>query len=156
MEPEILTADEKAKEIFKATETQETPDDLTELDELNIIENKGIEYILRAAGCDDLPVYVAPLKVAQYRTLFEMQKSVDGESVVEQLERATRAFSEIFKIDEKVLSQYLDADDVKIISGLLVVGVYEGKKLFAKKKFRISESKTMQNIIGRFPKPNVG
>jgi hypothetical protein len=49
----------------------------------------------------------------------------------------------------EVLSSYLDAEDVKIISGLLVCGMYEGKKLFSKKKFKMSESTTLQSIIGK-------
>jgi hypothetical protein len=146
---ENLTAEEKATQIFKQTESSVSSDDLTDLDELNIIQNKGIEYVLHCPGKEDLPLYIAPLKVDQYRPLFELQKEVEGLEVYEQLERSVNCYSRIFNIPVEVLSSYLDAEDVKIISGLLVCGMYEGKKLFSKKKFKMSGSMTLQSIIGK-------
>ena len=152
----VLSAEDRAKQIFEQTKATEGTDDFSELDELNIIENKGIEYVLRSPGLDDLRIYVAPLKISRYRVLFEMQEGLDKLSMIEQMERSAKAFSDIFRIPYETLIDYLDADDVRILSGLLVCGLYEGKKIFGKKKFKISESKTMQSFIGRAAPPPSG
>lgn len=151
----MATAEEKLAEIEKTVvETEGTP--LTPLDELNIIENKGIEYILHAPGKPPLPVYVAPIKIGQYRPLEEMMVPVPGEKLVDKMERYSEKMAPMLGVSKEVLLEYLDADDVMMLRGLLTSTLYQGKRIFMKKKMKISEDQTMLAMLGRIPNPVAG
>ena len=67
---ETLTFDEKVAQVKEVVKQDEQ---LTDIEEFDIIEGKGIEYILKAQGLPDLKVYIAPLKIAQYRLFYDIE-----------------------------------------------------------------------------------
>ena len=150
-----MDAEEKLKQIeTQVKEVEGEP--LTPLDELNIIENKGIEYVLHAPNKPDLSVYVAPLKISGYRPLLEMVKPVADEPLYERMERYSKGLSQMLNVPYETLLEYLDADDIKILRGLLTSTLYEGKRIFMKKKMLLSQSEVVQAMLGKIPKTDVG
>ena len=135
---ETLTFDEKVAQVKEVVKQDEK---LTDIEEFDIIEGKGIEYILKAQGLPDLKVYIAPLKIAQYRLFYDIETATrTGKPIPEIINITSASFAKIFNIEQATLENYLDRDDIEKISTLLGCGVYLGKAMFKKKHLSMSEA----------------
>ena len=149
-EKESLTAEEKAAQIFEANQVPD--DDLTDMDEFNILENRGIEYLLKAEGKEDIKLYIKPLKVFEYRKLLEIDElTKNGSTSGEIIDLTLKYFSDFFKIPADDLNMYLEKDDIERISALLGYAIYTGRKMFSKKKVSLKEAANILSLAGKLP-----
>lgn len=130
-----VSADEKIAQITAATVVPKE-EQLSDLDELNILENKGIEFVLKAYDKPDLKLYIRPLTLREQRIILELQETVKGIKIndLEGIRLVTKAFSELLKVNAEVLEEYMTAEDITEIFALFACAMYEGKNLFKKKK----------------------
>ena len=136
-EKETLAFEEKAKQFESNLEPDDS--DLSDLDELNILENKGIEYILKASGEPDYKLYVSPLPIGQYARILDLSDKIGKMSELEGIRSTLKLFSDLFKTPVEILDKYLTEDDTINLYGLLACSHYEGKRLFKKKKLPKAE-----------------
>jgi hypothetical protein len=129
---ETITAEEKAAQIFDASKPVDY--DLTDLDEFNILENKGIEYVMKKEGKEDLKIYVRPLTLSEHSRILEMQDKFKNMKELEAIKVTLDIFSKFFNMPAEILADYMTQDDITSIFALFACALYEGKKLFKKKK----------------------
>jgi hypothetical protein len=146
-----LTFEQKVQQVAAVVPKD---DELTEEDEFDIIEGKGIKYVLTAIGKPDIELYVAPLKLSQYRLFYDIDKANrSGMPVNDVLDITAKALANIFKIDPAVIEDYLDREDIEKLSTLLGAGIYMGKGMFKKKRLSLSEA---ERILSNPPKQSRG
>lgn len=130
-----MDANEKIAQVT-ATVIPPAEEQLSDLDELNILENKGIEFVLKATDKPDLKLYIRPMTLREQRIILELQDTVKGVKVndLEGIRLVTKAFSEMLKVSPETLEEYMTVEDITEIFALFACAMYEGKNLFKKKK----------------------
>lgn len=129
------------QKVNQAKAIVEKEDVLNDEEEFDIITGKGIEYVLHAEDKPDIKLYIAPLKVSQYRMFYEIDNANrEGRDPQEVLSITTAALAKIFKKDVAELEDYLDKEDIEKISTLLGCGVFMGRAMFSKKKLSLLQA----------------
>jgi len=130
---EEFTVEEKVAQVAEAMKPND--DDITELDEFKIIENKGIEYILihPKRKKEDLKLYITPLSMRDHGLYLETMETMKGKNTTEQNNLVTEFIAKILDVDLELLKEYVTYEDLPIITALFACAIYEGKKLFKKK-----------------------
>ena len=119
-------------ENFEKESEVNTADFLTEEEEFIILQNKGIEYTI-----GEKKIYIKALPIGQ----LEKFSVLDSASEFKRIDAAVNLFSELFDIEPDYLRKHLYADEIEVITELLMYAVKNRKKLFEKKSVSVSVSR---------------
>lgn len=138
--PDTISFEEKVKQVAAVLPKD---DSLTDAEEFDVITGKGIEYVLKCNNKPDLKIYIAPIKIAQYRLFYELDAIQHSDaSIMDKLETVSRCLSEILNVPKEVLDNYVDQDDIVKITTLLSCGILMGRSMFKKNKISLSEAES--------------
>jgi hypothetical protein len=130
-----MNKEEKAKQIKESKDRIEGVP-LTELEELNIIEGKGIEYKM-----GELVIIIPPLKIKQIRKLHEIQQLYLADLPdVDRLVRIIDSLIDVINVDKDKFEENADADDLRNIIQLMSYSYLHGKKMFEKKTIKLKDA----------------
>lgn len=130
-----MDKDQKTAQLEKSRERIEGPA-VSELDELNILERKGIEY---KAG--DMQIIVPPLKIKQIRVLHEIEKLYAnmGMPSTDKLIQIIKKICEVLNLDQEKFEENADAEDLRMIIRIMAYSYLVGKKIFEKKSLMVKD-----------------
>ena len=140
-----FTAEEKMAQVEKAIK-ETIVEDLTVEDELNILEEKGVEYKFKY-GEKPLTMYIKPLSNRQQRLISEHEAKCEGLTQVQQKLETMKLWSELFNVSYEDLEAACIDDDFVDVWAALAVVQFHGKSIFKKKVVTNREFQTAKKAI---------
>ena len=140
-----FTAEQKIAEVTKAIK-ETTIDDLTPMEELNILEEKGAEYIFNN-GEKTYKMYIKPLTIRQQRQIAEHDEKIKVAPQLEQKLITLKLWSELFNADYDELESACTDDDFVNVWAVLAVVQFHGRSIFKKKVIDNKELQTAKRAI---------
>ena len=140
-----FTAEQKIAEVTKAIK-ETTIDDLTPMEELNILEEKGAEYIFKN-GEKTYKMYIKPLTIRQQRQITEHDEKIKVAPQLEQKLITLKLWAELFNADYDELESACTDDDFVNVWAVLAVVQFNGRSIFKKKVIDNKELQTAKRAI---------